>query len=466
MKIHNIRMGLATNSSSTHSIIILPKGVKQPKDNDIDGGNFGWNYFTAASKKSKRLYLASILHGSLVSIVGEDIADTVVESWVGINNKNGHIDHQSRIDLPLDWEGKAVSKEFFDEFAAYILNNRVVILGGNDNDGEDHPLYKKEIESKVNFPIEQYQSQSMVCKKDGQYWVLFNRKTGTKLRMSFDTKAPAYTKSETPELVDIKITDYCPFNCAYCYQGSTIKGEHASLSSLDVIIKALNNLKVFEVALGGGEPTLHPEFIKILKKFRENHIVPNFTTKSRGWLENDAQRTLILENAGNFAYSAETGEDVKKIAEVLEKHNLTDRAVIHYVMGVGDEQTFKDVVKECADNRLELTLLGYKTNGRGSLFQPKDNGTWLKYLMKLQKEWKCPKIGIDTKLAQVAGKELKDAGIPHEMYHTDEGKFSMYIDAVDGLIAPSSYCEKKDMKPLMLNTYHSDKVIADHFASF
>jgi len=285
--------------------------------------------------------------------------------------------------------------------------------------------------------------------------------------MSFNDKAQPYVKASTPELVDIKITDYCPFNCAYCYQGSTIKGKHADIGTIDKLARSLGKMKVFEVALGGGEPTLHPEFIGILKNFRDNNIVPNFTTKSTGWLGNDLERNLILEYAGNFAYSAENGEAVRKLGDLLEKHSVeSNRAVIHYVMGVGTEEDFKDVVAACHEHAFELTLLGYKTNGRGSLFQPQDNGSWLTYLQDLKKNWKCPKIGIDTKLVQIAGDELKKAGIAPEMYHADEGKFSMYIDAVDGLIAPSSYCDRKDMTLLMLQPYDSSEVITKHFTGF
>ena len=47
--IHNLRLGLATNSSSSHSLIFLAK--KYPvKDHDINDGEFGWNFFTAASR--------------------------------------------------------------------------------------------------------------------------------------------------------------------------------------------------------------------------------------------------------------------------------------------------------------------------------------------------------------------------------------------------------------------------------
>ena len=48
MKIHNVRLGHATNSSSSHSIIFDP--VSKATD---DYDDFGWSFFTLASKEAK-----------------------------------------------------------------------------------------------------------------------------------------------------------------------------------------------------------------------------------------------------------------------------------------------------------------------------------------------------------------------------------------------------------------------------
>ena len=53
MRIHNVRLGFATNSSSTHSLIFLPKA----QDNYNEGG-FGWDNFTLASKEANLDFVA------------------------------------------------------------------------------------------------------------------------------------------------------------------------------------------------------------------------------------------------------------------------------------------------------------------------------------------------------------------------------------------------------------------------
>ena len=463
MKVHNVRLGLATNSSSTHSIVILDDGVKAKTD--WDNSHYGWDHFTLADKKNKDMYLAHTLYASLYHIVGRDIAYSVARDWGSDGTKFDDycaIDHQSVMALPLDWDAKGVDKKFFDDFKNFVARDDVAILGGNDNDDYGHPLLNNSSNTNhFGLPLET-SNEHMVCRKDDtyDYWTIFNRQNGNKTRISFGKPEDfQVVRSEAPDLVDIKITDYCPFGCKFCYQDSTPQGKHAHMNVIKSVASALGQLKTFEVALGGGEPTLHPNFIEILEEFRSNNIVPNFTTKSTAWLDNKEQRAKILELAGAFAYSVENADQAQEILNKIEAHDIdldrdwnNKKLVFHYVMGVGTEEDFKGVLNVAKQHGIPVTLLGYKTNGRGSAFSPKNNGKWLEHIAELKKSWSCPTIGIDTKLAQDCEQELKASGISDKLYHTEEGKFSAYIDAVNGLMGPSSYCPAEDMEMLVFNT--------------
>ena len=458
--------------------MINPKHKKKFADSqDALEGDFNWNYFTAASLQAKNLYLAALIHRDLEKMGTKDIADAVVQGWLGVDVEKNvpSVDHQSYLEMPSDWYGKAPDKQFLKEFQAFLCRDDVAILGGNDNDEAQHELAQYSTTLKLDMFREMGDSVIVCRKDDSGYWTIFNRTNGTKIRLSLDPNQATPTKASAPELVDIKITDYCPFNCAYCYQASTLKGKHASTQSLFNLADLLGDMKVFEVALGGGEPTLHPDFLKILTKFRENGIVPNFTTKSLHWLKDDKYRNEILDVAGNFAYSCENKNDVKNLADLVKQHNINrsafdGRAVVHYVMGIGTEQNFEEVLNEACNNGLEITLLGYKTNGRGALFNPHKKFDWITIVQKLR-ENKWLKLGIDTKLAQDYLAQLQAANIPDYMYYVHEGKFSMYIDAVNGLIGPSSYCDDKEQSLLELNggfnQFDDDvKKVKQHFQSF
>lgn len=66
-----------------------------------------------------------------------------------------------------------------------------------------------------------------------------------------------------------------------------------------------------------------------------------------------------------------------------------------------------------------------------------------------------PNVAIDTTLAYVCKDRLGKAGVPPITYHTEEGAFSMYIDAVSGKIGPSSYAPKH-MVDLNIDTLWDD----------
>jgi hypothetical protein len=61
MKIENVRIGFASNSSSTHSLVIWPDAT----DYDWEEGEFGWGDFRCKSNEAKMLYLGTQLKENL-----------------------------------------------------------------------------------------------------------------------------------------------------------------------------------------------------------------------------------------------------------------------------------------------------------------------------------------------------------------------------------------------------------------
>lgn len=464
MHIWNIRLGLATNSSSTHSIIFR----KKTKDDFQEGYEFGWDFFTVASKKAKNAYVALTLSNNINA--SDDVRSAIVKDWCGfdINAYDfAHVDHQSVYSLPKTWEENGPDKEFFLEFKKFLTQDGVVILGGNDNDEREHELDNGEAFT-LALPRESYGTS--VARYDAKYnfWTVFNRKDGTKVRMKFGKDSMVEpTKASAPELIDIKITDFCPFDCSFCYQDSTAKGQHAKLHTLDSIAYALSELKVFEVALGGGETTFHPEFTTILKRFRNLNVIPNFTTKSLHWLNDPKQSREIIESCGAFAFSVTEPEEIKNLASKMEHNGFPlEKASVQYVMGSTSEYVFKHILEDAAKHDLRITLLGYKTVGRGDEFKPHDHSEWAKIVEQVHEKHYI-NLGIDTALAAQYQEQLDN--IPKYMYSIREGCFSMYIDAVRGKMGESSYANPLKMKPLTIEKYKPndvEKQIYKAFASF
>lgn len=107
--------------------------------------------------------------------------------------------------------------------------------------------------------------------------IYFNGKT---FRFALDNSIPVQ-ELDFPEFYDVKITDNCSGKCKYCYMNSLPNTNHFDdiVGKTDRFFgKMTVNQRPFQVAIGGGEPTSHPDFIPLLEKFYNLGITPNYTT--------------------------------------------------------------------------------------------------------------------------------------------------------------------------------------------
>lgn len=454
MNIHHVRRGFATNSSSSHSLIFITG--KSPEDYLVDTGEFGWAFFTASSGEARRRYVAIALRANLERYdwTARRCREFVKKMTGVLLDGNSYVDHQSEYVLPDSWHTKDIDWRFFEDFQSFVLQDNLVILGGNDNTEEKHPLSDGS-EFVLCIPRDassRGEKGFWVARKDSRgYWAMFNRGTGTKVRLSFGRTRPGEPQSvdgaDAPELVDVKITDRCPFapTCPYCYQGSTTEGEHASTDSLREIGAVLSKLRVFECAIGGGEPTLHPEFWSFVKDLRTGQgVVPNFTTRNLAWMMSQDLCAIVRDCCGGFAYSVDNSSQVDHFAKLLTETDLEDEGGVQYVVG-SKENGASAIMRACWDHDVKLTLLGYKTTGRGAEHGERPD-PWVPVITsRLASNESISTLGIDTCLASKHEAELKSLGVPRWCYETKEGQFSRYIDAVTRRIGPSSYCDPSEL---------------------
>lgn len=109
---------------------------------------------------------------------------------------------------------------------------------------------------------------------------------GKTLRFAIDLTKPI-TELKYPEFYDIKVTGNCEGKCSYCYMDSKpeIHYENIIEKTMNFFKEMTSNQLPFQVALGGGEPTSHPDFLKLLKILKEEFdICPNYTTNGM-WVD-------------------------------------------------------------------------------------------------------------------------------------------------------------------------------------
>lgn len=461
LNILNIRKSFATNSSSTHSILYLDNLNEKIASNNIDS-DFGWDFFTISNDTDKIHYLASCVQSYYYA--QNCLLDIEYEEKIKIANEatykifpelNGvefkSVDHQSQLLIPDNFDGTNLNIEYIQDLKQYLLNNNVVIVGGNDNTDQEHDLlnnssYKKSVLSEIptetnNWVARKTKSLDKFGNeiKDSFHWVLFDKSSGRKIRFNFDDKK-IVEKSYAPELADICITSWCNFGCEYCYQDSTINGRHADLKDIEFIAKSLSEKEVLEVAAGGGEPTLHPNFKEIAKIFHKNNIVFNFTTKNLSFFKKQENEDFIVNYIGAFAFSVSSIDDLEKLIYLSQtKPKIKNKITAQYVMGTTDEKDFEEILKLSYKNNITITLLGYKEIGRGNNFKPYNYDNWLDIIKKLREQDIYTNINIDTKLSGDYKKILEKNKISMISYHTTEGAHSVYIDCVEKTMLPSSY---------------------------
>ena len=222
MQVHNVRAGFATNSSSSHSIVMIPRGQRE-STNEYERFNYNWEQFTLADPDSKSAYFVTQLMQGLEdgalnrseivhvmnSLLGTDYDERDFESY--------GVDHQSV------WSNLAdlfkQHPQLVKHMHEFVKRDDVVILGGNDNsDGQTPPD-----NSFTDARTEVFNwSQTAQVRQDHDHWVMFNQNTGGKIRFSFLPDVAEYVKSTVPELVDLKLSDYCAYGCAFCLVPGTM----------------------------------------------------------------------------------------------------------------------------------------------------------------------------------------------------------------------------------------------------
>lgn len=481
MQILNIRNGFATNSSSSHSVIMLD--APDPSIESSEDTDFGWQFFTAASVQAKANYLKATLLGNIgrslswspgysevrrySTTLSLELLNPLLQAWIPESDSSItgvdkiYVDHQSLIELPNNFSpfNAGPSQSFFNDLKKVILDPRVIILGGNDNDGDCHPLSYRGKHILKDVPTDG--NSNTVCRKDGDWWTLFNKDNGNRSTFSFEANPSQIVKFSAPLLADVKITDWCDKGCSFCYQNSTPEGKHADMNNVYKVIKDLEDMQVFEVALGGGEVTAHPRFGEILEAFRYRGIVPNFTTRNLFWMTDPKQKDLqkaVKEYVGAIAYSVSNPEEVATFADSLnffygEKniYQHRNRHAVHVIPALLTEDQFKAIIEAVATASLQVTLLGYKRVGRGKSGSPSIDYDWYKVIQEVRKHHYFPKVSIDTAMARSYVDILTQIDPQRIMWFTDEGNRSMYVDAVEMKVAPSSYSAQKSFIKITKN---------------
>jgi radical SAM protein with 4Fe4S-binding SPASM domain len=254
-----------------------------------------------------------------------------------------------------------------------------------------------------------------------------------------------------PELADISISNYCTNGCSYCYRESSEEGMFMSLEDYRLILHELTNEKyggIFQVALGGGEPLLHPHFNEIIRITREEYgIIPNYTTCGKFFNQENIEATRDYCGAVAVSWDPYRDLSLEKLSEVgLYLKNEGILANIHYVISEKTMNYANSILagkyEEYLQNFNSIIFLTYKPTGRAETSETiKSMNNLRSFLELVDNPATKLKIGFDACFVPVL---MKATDVNIDLVDSCEcGFFSIYID------------ENLDVTPCSF--YNSDK---------
>ncbi len=90
------------------------------------------------------------------------------------------------------------------------------------------------------------------------------------------------TVLSAPTVIDLQLTQRCRMGCPHCYMSSSPRGRDLPIEEALGVVRDAAEIGVCQLALGGGEPLLHPGFADLLYVARACGVMPNLTTTGDG----------------------------------------------------------------------------------------------------------------------------------------------------------------------------------------
>lgn len=250
---------------------------------------------------------------------------------------------------------------------------------------------------------------------------------GTKVRENdLDNLTPAFSEN-----CDVKITDKCSQGCQYCYEGCSYYGPHSDILSQPWI----NTLHPFtELAINGNDLD-HPDLENFLWFLKGKQVIANMTVNQNQLINNYSKILEFIDRKLIWGLGISYKDDM-----VLHYIKDIPNAVLHVINGIMTEEDFNKI----SDKGLKILILGYKTKGRGINYAEsyktslQKNISWLHdNLEDLVPRFKV--ISFDNlAIEQLKVKRLLNDEEWKVFYMGDDGQYTFYIDAVDGVFARDS----------------------------
>lgn len=184
-----------------------------------------------------------------------------------------------------------------------------------------------------------------------------------------------------PIFIKWEITNKCDLRCKFCFK----KNYSDFCDNTDKILNIIKEIKPYSVTLLGGEPTLHKDFLKIIKFLENNHIYHNFSTNGYSLYKKDNILNYLEKDnyLSTIQVSMESPDELKN--DSLRGHNSFKNAIL--------------TIEELVNRNISIEV--------GTIIK-KDNINLIDDMIHLMKNYNVPSIRLIPFIPIGHGKKLKD----------------------------------------------------------
>lgn len=236
------------------------------------------------------------------------------------------------------------------------------------------------------------------------YCYFFDYSTGKSILLG---DCNEFVREKGPNLLDVSITNRCNRCCDFCYRHSTPVGDDITLDDYQIVIDNAKECGVQQIAIGGGEPTVHPHFCEILKITRNNGIIPNYSTNAQNLTDKILRYTK--KYCGAIAISVyDEFEEYKEIIKRIKSYGI--KVNFHLILSSDKIKKYSSFLKEPPEWLADinaLIFLNYKpANGNDSLCLNKCDSKTITTFFEVVNEFRLCGIGFDSCSASYVCKYL------------------------------------------------------------
>jgi len=265
-------------------------------------------------------------------------------------------------------------------------------------------------------------------------------------------------ETDSPQSLHIDITTQCPLNCSACYKkpGEIVNMTYPQWQKL---INEAEKLKVFQIAVGGGEPLTHPHIIQITKLVAQTEMALTITTSGFGL--NDKRLHELIENGLNHLQISLNGstETINKysrdgyqyaIKALKQLSHTTLSYGINWVARKTNLSDFENIVQLAKHYKAEnINILRYKPSPREDYTKESlDENEFLTLAEKI-KQVRRIKVKTDSAYSNLLI-HINNGKVSKNTCGCGAGKTFMAITP-DGSFKPCSHLSLSDKRKTIAN---------------